>query len=112
MPKKDLVDLDFIEILKEEKPKRLYNFYDYGGYLIYRDIPVFIDSRADLYSKYNYQDSYNLSMLRGRYEDYLKKYQFDYFLLERGMPLAYYLSISDQYETVLEKGNTVLYKTK
>lgn len=29
---------------------RFYNEYNYGSYLIYRGIPVFIDSRADLYA--------------------------------------------------------------
>ena len=29
---------------------RLYNEYNYGSYLLFRGIPVFIDSRADLYS--------------------------------------------------------------
>ena len=29
---------------------KLYNDYNYGSYLIYRGIPVFIDSRADLYA--------------------------------------------------------------
>ena len=28
---------------------KLYNIYNYGSYLIYEDIPVFIDSRCDLY---------------------------------------------------------------
>ena len=28
---------------------KLYNLYNYGSYLIYEDIPVFIDSRCDLY---------------------------------------------------------------
>lgn len=112
MPNQKLVDDQFIKILKKEKPKRLYNFYDYGGYLIYQDILVFVDGRADLYSRYNYQDYYNLSMLKGLYEEILKKYDFDYFLLDRGYPLSYYLSKSTQYQLVLEKGNTVLYKQK
>src|SRR5699024_8643402 len=29
---------------------RLYNEYNYGSYLLYEGIPVFIDSRADLYT--------------------------------------------------------------
>lgn len=29
---------------------RLFNEYNYGSYLLYRGIPVFVDSRADLYS--------------------------------------------------------------
>ena len=28
---------------------RFYNEYNYGSYMLYRGIPVFIDSRADLY---------------------------------------------------------------
>lgn len=30
---------------------KLYNHYDFGSYLLYKGIPVFIDSRADLYTK-------------------------------------------------------------
>ena len=32
------------------KEIKLYNEYNYGSYLLYRGIPVFIDSRADLYA--------------------------------------------------------------
>lgn len=112
LPQENLLDEEFIQIIKKEKPKRLYNYYDYGGYLIYRDIFVFIDGRADLYSKYNYQDYYNLSLLRGPYDRILEKYEFDYFLLNKGYPLAYYLSINGDYELLLEKENTVLYKKR
>ena len=44
---------EVIKIIKKEKPNRLFNMYEYGGELIYNDIPVFIDGRADLYSKLN-----------------------------------------------------------
>ncbi len=112
LPKKEKVDSQFIQILKEEKPKRLYNSYDYGGYLIYFDIPVFIDGRADLYSQYNYQDYYNLSYLNGNYLSILNKYKFDYFLVEKGYPITYYLKNNDHYEVLLERGKTILFKTK
>ena len=32
------------------KTARFYNEYNYGSYLLFRGIPVFIDSRADLYA--------------------------------------------------------------
>ena len=32
------------------KTARFYNEYNYGSYLLFREIPVFIDSRADLYA--------------------------------------------------------------
>ena len=38
-----------LENLEIDKIK-LYNEYNYGSYLLYRGIPVFIDSRADLYT--------------------------------------------------------------
>ena len=55
--------------------------YDYGGILIYNDIEVFIDGRADLYSKYNYKDYLDISCLRGDYPKLIEKYDFDYFLV-------------------------------
>ena len=30
---------------------KIYNEYNYGSYLLFRGIPVFIDSRCDLYTK-------------------------------------------------------------
>lgn len=29
---------------------KLFNEYNYGSYLLYKGVPVFIDSRADLYA--------------------------------------------------------------
>jgi len=112
MPKYDLIDPEFVHVLKKEKPKRLYNYYDYGGYLLSCDIPVFVDGRADLYASYHYQDYYQLSTLRGDYELLLKKYDFDYFLVDKGIPLAYYLRNQTDYQVLLEKGNTILYTKK
>lgn len=119
-PKKDIstrvnapvIDEVFIETLKELKPDRLYNYYSYGGYLIYRDIPVFIDGRADLYSKYNYRDYYHLSLLETDFVSLLDHYQFDMLLLDKGLPLSYYLKNHADYEIVIEKDNTVLYRFK
>ena len=43
-PKFSLVSNEMITYLKKEK-SILYNSYELGGYLIYQDIPVFIDGR-------------------------------------------------------------------
>jgi len=42
----------------------------------------------------------------------LKKYDFDYFLVDKGIPLAYYLRNQTDYQVLLEKGNTILYTKK
>ena len=60
---------------------RFYNEYNYGSYLLFRGIPVFIDSRADLYSpEFNgkkddiFMDFINTSNIGTFYEDTFEKY--------------------------------------
>ena len=61
---------------------RFYNEYNYGSYMLFRGIPVFIDSRADLYSPefngmpakdifMNFIDTSNIGLF---YEDIFEKY--------------------------------------
>ncbi len=101
---------DVVSIIRKESPKRLYNFYDYGGELIYNDILVFIDGRADLYSKYNYEDYLNISMLQGDYVKLIEKYNFDYFLVNDKYPINTYLKYNYNYEELYTKDGVVLYK--
>lgn len=60
---------------------RFYNEYNYGSYMLFRGIPVFIDSRADLYSpEFNgkkddiFMDFIETSNISKFYEDIFKKY--------------------------------------
>ena len=99
-----------IDVLKREKPERLYNIYDYGGELIYNDIPVFIDGRADLYSKYNLEDAVKISLLKGNYEKTIDKYKFDYFMVNRGFSIYRYLENNDKYKKIYSDKETVIYK--
>ena len=66
---------------------RLFNEYNYGSYLLFEDIPVFIDSRADLYDisfnkKENIFDDYmDTSSLRTFYKDTFEKYDITHIIL-------------------------------
>ncbi len=60
---------------------RFYNEYNYGSYMIYRGIPVFIDSRADLYApEFSgkkddiFMDFINTSNIGEFYEETFEKY--------------------------------------
>ena len=60
---------------------RFYNEYNYGSYMLFRGIPVFIDSRADLYapefsgkSDDIFMDFIENSSIGKFYEDTFKKY--------------------------------------
>lgn len=107
----DLSD-EIIETIKKESPKRIYNMYNYGGELIYNGIDVFIDGRADLYSKYNYEDYLNISYLENDYIELIEKYDFDYFLVDSDYSIYTYLKYSDDYELVTNDENVYLYKKK
>lgn len=39
------------DLLEKLKVKRIFNAYQFGGYLISRDIPVYVDGRAELYGE-------------------------------------------------------------
>ena len=107
---KHVLSSEVIELIKEEKPKRLYNMYDYGGELIYNDIEVFIDGRADLYSKYNYKDYLNISNLSKDYVKLIEKYDFDYFLVDKKYSINTYLKYNDNYELIYKDKEVLLYK--
>ena len=60
---------------------KFYNEYNYGSYMIFRGIPVFIDSRADLYApefsgkdEDIFMDFINTSNIGTFYEDTFEKY--------------------------------------
>lgn len=110
--KKSFIDKEMVSTIKKESPERLFNMYDLGGELIYDDINVFVDGRADLYSRYNLSDYSNISMLQGDYVKLIDKYNFDYFLVSEKYPINTYLHYSDNYEVVFNKDNIVLYKKK
>ena len=60
---------------------KFYNEYNYGSYMLFRGIPVFIDSRADLYDpQFNelendiFMDFINVSTIGTYYENVFEKY--------------------------------------
>ena len=106
------LDKKVISIIKERKPKKLYNMYNYGGELIYNDILVFIDGRADLYGKYNYKDYLDISVLQKNSISLIKKYDFDYFLVDSSYPIATYLKTNKKYELIYHSEKVFLYYKK
>ena len=68
---------------------RFYNEYNYGSYMLFRGIPVFIDSRADLYApefsgnkeEDIFTDFINTSSISKFYEETFEKYNINYVIL-------------------------------
>ena len=68
---------------------KFYNEYNYGSYMLFRGIPVFIDSRADLYApefsgnkdEDIFSDFINTSSISKFYEDTFEKYNITHVIL-------------------------------
>ena len=101
---------EFINTIKKENPNKLFNLYDLGGELIYNDIEVFIDGRADLYSKHNYDDNLEITFLTGDFKKIMKKYDFDYYLISKKYPLYFYLKDNESYKVIAKEKDYFLYK--
>ena len=69
------------------------NSYEFGGYLIFKGIPTFIDGRFDLYGRQflrRYFDSLSLTNA-GEAAQFLKEYDVRWALLRPGEPIAFML---------------------
>ena len=101
---------EMIHTLQTIQPQKLYNHYNFGSELIYHDIPVFVDGRADLYSKTILKDAVDLAFLNESPQEIMDEYEFDYFLISEELPLNHYLSIHPQLSLVFEDEGVLLYR--
>ena len=104
---------------------RLYNEYNYGSYLLYRGIPVFIDSRADLYApefngtkgedgKYKgrniFSDYINTSNISTYYENTFNKYDITHTITTKKAKLNMFLSRDENYKEIYSDKYFVIYE--
>lgn len=96
---------------------KIFNDYNYGSYLMYRKIPVFIDSRADVYDpKFNglkddiFQDYIKTSGLNKYYEDTFEHYGITHVISYANSKLALYLSHDYDYKELYKDKNFVIYE--
>lgn len=94
---------------------RLYNEYNTGGYLEYRGIRTFQDSRAEVFLKsLNLKediliDAMNVEKGKSYYKDFIEKYNLTHFLIKKGALLDIYLSKDKGYERLYEDDDFVIY---
>lgn len=95
---------------------RIYNEYNYGSYMLYRGIPVFIDSRADLYApEFNagtniFNDFINISNINTYYEDKFKEYDITHVIVYQNAKLNLFLSRDANYKQLYTDKNFVVYE--
>lgn len=104
---------------------KLFNEYNYGSYLLYRGIPVFIDSRADLYApefngtkdengEYNgrdiFSDYINTSNISTYYDDKFKQYEITHVILKKNTKLNMLIMRDVKYKEIYSDKNFVIYE--
>ena len=102
---------------------RLFNEYNYGSYLIYEGIPVFIDSRCDLYTpQFNKTEDYpdgrdiftdyiNTSNISRYYEKTFDQYDITHIILYKNSKLSMLLSKDpDHYTSIYSDDNFIIYQ--
>lgn len=109
------------------KSIRLFNEYNYGSYLIFRGIPVFIDSRADLYApEFNkVENSEDAELAKGRdifsdyigastisryYENVFEKYNITHMILSKKSKLNMLVEKDDRYNQIYSDEYFVIYE--
>ena len=79
---------EFILNNLDYKNIRLLNEYNYGSYLLFYDIPVFIDSRADLYTKeFNHKQDIFQDYMDKDYNYIIKKYNITHIISKKDSTL-------------------------
>lgn len=105
---------------------KLYNEYNYGSYLLFRGIPVFIDSRCDLYSpefngtynketkKYEgrdiFSDALDIPGLSSNYKNEFKTYGVTHIILYQNSKLAMVLESDSNYKKLYDEGNFIIFE--
>ena len=104
---------------------RFYNEYNYGSYLLFKGIPVFIDSRADLYApEFNtptgnkddgkdiFSDAMNIAGISTYYETKFEEYGITHVIAYSNSKLVMLLSHDDRYEELYKDDTFSIYQRK
>ena len=104
---------------------KLYNEYNYGSYLLFKGIPVFIDSRADLYApEFNtktgnakdgndiFMDFINSSNISTYYGDIFEKYNITHVMVYKSSKISMLIKKTDseKYKEIYSDDNFVIYE--
>lgn len=107
---------EYIKNNLDYKNIKLYNEYNYGSYLLFQDIPVFIDSRADLYApEFNggkdvFSDFINVSNINTYYEDKFKEYGITHVICYKNAKLNMFLSRDSNYKLLYSDDSFCVYE--
>ena len=94
---------------------KIYNEYNYGSYLLFRGIPVFIDSRCDLYSpEFNgdkkngkegkdiFSDALDIASIAAQYDNKFEEYGVTHVISSSNSKLVMLMKQNKSYKRIYE----------
>ena len=98
------------------KKMKLYNEYNYGSYLLFRGIPVFVDSRADLYApEFNgkkdiFSDALNIAGIALNYKTAFEDYGVTHVITYANAKLAMLLEDDSNYKKIYDDNSFKIFE--
>ena len=111
--------LDYIEENYDKQSLRLFNDYSFGAYMIFRDVPVFIDSRVNEYTRQFdpdlerdvFDDYIAIHRMENNWHEVIEYYDFDGYYIPTDGPLYQYMLTNPDVELVWEDPYTAIFMT-
>jgi hypothetical protein len=101
-----------VEFIKENKiTGRMFNHYNYGGFLVYEFYPdqkVFIDGRADMYGDDFIWEYMNINNGGANWKELFDKHAIDYAIVDEQAPISQLLQLSGEFTLVHEDNGHIL----
>ena len=116
---KELYPVNATEYIKNNldyKNARIYNGYDYGSYLLMEGVPVFLDSRCDLYTpEFNegvkvFDDYMDVAYGEKTISSLMDKYDLKYAVVRTKSSEQTYMAEDDRYEELYKDKYFIVYK--
>jgi hypothetical protein len=105
---------EYIKNNLDYKNIKLYNEYDYGSYLLWKGIPVFLDSRCDLYTtEFNkgvtvFNDYMDMISNKLTISSLMNKYEMTYLITKKESAEYLYVVEDSRYNKIYEDDNFIV----
>lgn len=103
--------IEAVEFLVESglDSSRIYNDFPWGGYLLWKGIPPYIDGRTDMYGPEYLEDMLDTLFLREGWERQLDRFEIETALLTHSAPLTQMLEQREDWDEVYRDDQAVVF---
>lgn len=101
-----------ITYIKDNDVDVIFNEYAWGGYMIWQEVPPFIDGRADLYGDEFFEKYMRTYQIRADWQDALDSYGVKHVFIRVDSPLDVLLQAAPDWQTIYRDETAVIFKRR